>query len=160
MRGEQATNPSNMADFIPSLPDEVFGMICQELGLDRDFGSLYRCAQASRSFADPALRTMYKYVIVPCMTTLADVGLRYHEVSPGFLQSDEFDPRLAKADFATKFADAEQVFRRWTVLWRSIILSSLSGSQVRKNLFPETVLLKSAPDLQALLSLPPCARLP
>lgn len=46
---------------IPSLPDEVLGMICQELGLDRDFGCLYRCAQVSRSFADPALRTMYKY---------------------------------------------------------------------------------------------------
>lgn len=46
------------------------------------------------------------------------------------MQSDEFDPRLAKADFATKSADAEQVFRRWTVLWRSIIVSSLDGSQV------------------------------
>jgi hypothetical protein len=45
-----------------SLPDEVFSMICEEIGLDRDFGSLYRCALASRSFADPALRTMYKSV--------------------------------------------------------------------------------------------------
>ncbi|ETN42991.1 uncharacterized protein HMPREF1541_02149 [Cyphellophora europaea CBS 101466] len=100
----------------PSLPDEMLNMICQELGKDRDFGSLYRCAQASSSVADPALRTMYQY----------------HEVSPSFLQSDEFDPRLAKADFATKFADAEQVFRRWTVLWRSIILSGLDSSRTYK----------------------------
>ena len=55
---------------------------------------------------------------------------RYHEVSPIFLQSDDFDPRLAKADYATKFADAEQVFQRWTVLWRSIIISSLERAQV------------------------------
>jgi hypothetical protein len=67
--------------------------------------------------------------------TIADARLRYHEVSPGFLQSDEFDPRLAKADFATKFADAEQVFRRWTVLWRSVIISALDGSQVGNEAF-------------------------
>lgn len=57
----------------------------------------------------------------------------YHEQSPSFLQSDDFDPRLAKADFATKNADAEQFFRRWTVLWRSIILSSLDGSKTYKS---------------------------
>lgn len=115
-----------------SLPDEVFSMICTEIGLEGDFGSLYRCALASRSFADPALRTMYKSVINHmCLPPLTNETARYHEVSPGFLLSDEFDPRLAKADFATKSADAERVFRRWTVLWRSIILSSLDGAQVR-----------------------------
>ena len=44
-----------------SLPDEILTMICQELGQERDFGSLYRCALASSSLADPALRTMYQY---------------------------------------------------------------------------------------------------
>lgn len=44
----------------PSLPDEMLSMICQELGMDRDFGSLFRCALASKSLADPALRTMYQ----------------------------------------------------------------------------------------------------
>lgn len=43
-----------------TLPDEILGMICQELGRERDFGALYRCAQSSSSFADPALRTMYQ----------------------------------------------------------------------------------------------------
>lgn len=46
----------------PSLPDEILDMICRELGRDRDFGSLYRCALSSRSLADPALRTLYQYV--------------------------------------------------------------------------------------------------
>jgi hypothetical protein len=43
-----------------SLPDEVLTMVCQELGLDREFGTLYRCAQVSKSLADPALRIMYQ----------------------------------------------------------------------------------------------------
>lgn len=99
--------------------------------------------------------------IVRTVATVADTLFRYHEVSPGFLQSDEFDPRLAKADLATKFADAEQVFRRWTVLWRSIIMSSLEGSRVRKRQgSPRSDLLISISDLQALLSLHPRARLP
>ncbi|KPI41239.1 uncharacterized protein AB675_8004 [Cyphellophora attinorum] len=98
------------------LPDEVLGIICDELGRDRDFVTLYRCAQASRSFADPALRTMYQY----------------HEQSPAFLQSDEADPGLAKADFATKYANAEQAFQRWTTLWRSVIISSLPDSKTYK----------------------------
>lgn len=45
-----------------TLPDEILSMICQELGQDRDFGSLYRCALSCKSFADPALRTMYQWV--------------------------------------------------------------------------------------------------
>lgn len=114
----------------PTLPDEILGMICQELGQDRDFVSLYRCAQASKSLADPALRTMYQYVSFSQSPNMSNLD-RYHEQSPSFLQSDEFDPRLAKADFATKYADAEQFFRRWTVLWRSVILSSLPNSVVR-----------------------------
>jgi hypothetical protein len=48
------------AEEAKSLPDEILSMICQELGHDRDFGSLYRCALSSRAFADPALRTMYQ----------------------------------------------------------------------------------------------------
>ena len=47
---------------IPLLPDEILSLICHELGLDRDFGSLYRCALSAKSLADPALRTMYQYV--------------------------------------------------------------------------------------------------
>jgi hypothetical protein len=43
-----------------SLPDEILSMICQELGNDRDFGSLFKCALSSKSFADPALRTIYQ----------------------------------------------------------------------------------------------------
>lgn len=45
-----------------TLPEEILSIICQELGSEGDFGSLYRCARSSKSFADPALRTMYQSV--------------------------------------------------------------------------------------------------
>lgn len=55
----------------PSLPDEMLNMVCHELGQDRDFGSLFRCALASRSLADPALRTLYQYCLsAPQLATL------------------------------------------------------------------------------------------
>ena len=43
-----------------TLPDEILSVICQELGNDRDFDSLFKCALSSKSFADPALRTLYQ----------------------------------------------------------------------------------------------------
>lgn len=43
-----------------TLPEEILSLICQELGRDGDFGSLYKCARSSKAFADPALRTMYQ----------------------------------------------------------------------------------------------------
>lgn len=48
--------------YVPLLPDEILSLICQELGQDRDFGTLYNCALSVKSLADPALRTMYQYV--------------------------------------------------------------------------------------------------
>ena len=44
------------------LPDEVLTLICEELGQQRDFLTLYRCALSSLSLADPALRTLYRLV--------------------------------------------------------------------------------------------------
>ena len=98
---------------LPSLPDEVLTLVCQELGRDRDFATLYRSALSSKSLADPALRTLYQY----------------HEQSQSFLQSDEIGIGRG-GDFQTKAAEAVEAYRRWTVLWRSIILSSLDGDKV------------------------------
>lgn len=50
---------------VPLLPDELFSIMCQHLGQDRDFGTLYNCALSAKSLADPALRTMYQYVSIP-----------------------------------------------------------------------------------------------
>jgi hypothetical protein len=42
------------------LPDEVLTAICEDLGQQRDFGTLFKCAMSCASLADPALRTMYR----------------------------------------------------------------------------------------------------
>ncbi|KIX02401.1 uncharacterized protein Z518_08342 [Rhinocladiella mackenziei CBS 650.93] len=92
-----------------TLPDEILSLICQELGKDGDFGSLYKCALSSKSFADPALRTLYQL----------------HQNSPAFEQRDDLEVRQRPVDFATKAAEQAQFYRKWTILWRSIILSGV-----------------------------------
>ncbi|EXJ81032.1 hypothetical protein A1O3_07320 [Capronia epimyces CBS 606.96] len=99
-----------------TLPDEILSMICQELGKDGDFASLYRCALSSRSFADPALRTMYQL----------------HQNSPVFEQRDELDVRQRPMNYATKAAEQAQFYRKWTLLWRSIVLSGLDDHNTYK----------------------------
>lgn len=42
------------------LPDEVLALICEDLGQQRDFSTLFKCALSCASLADPALRTMYR----------------------------------------------------------------------------------------------------
>ncbi|RMZ87543.1 hypothetical protein DV736_g5232, partial [Chaetothyriales sp. CBS 134916] len=100
---------------LPVLPDEVLSLVCQELGHDKDFATLYRCGQSAQALADPALRTLYQY----------------HEQSQSFLQSDEMEIRRG-GDLQTKAAEAAETYRRWTVLWRSIILSCLDGDLTYK----------------------------
>ncbi|OCT51026.1 hypothetical protein CLCR_08334 [Cladophialophora carrionii] len=99
-----------------TLPDEILSLICQELGNDRDFSSLFKCALSSKSFADPALRTIYQL----------------HQFSPTFEQRDDMDFKQRPGDYVTKHAEHAQFFRRWTVLWRSITLSSLDDDLTYK----------------------------
>lgn len=107
MLGDQSDGVNGIA--VPLLPDEILSLICLELGNDRDFGSLYRCAQSAPILADPALRTMYLV----------------HELSPTFIQSDEEKIGQQGEAFDVKLRQQEEFFRKWTVLWRSIVASSL-----------------------------------
>jgi hypothetical protein len=52
-----------MAD-VKTLPDEVLNLICEDLGQQREFSTLFKCAQSCTSLADPALRTMYRYMML------------------------------------------------------------------------------------------------
>ena len=132
-----------LGTLLPSLPDEVLTLVCQELGRDRDFATLFRCAQGSRSLADPALRTLYQF----------------HEQSQSFLQSDEIEIRRG-GDFRTRAAEAIEAHKQWTVLWRSIILSSLDGDKASLPGFNISQRFLITVDLQALLPLPKNAGLP
>ena len=85
-------------------------MICQELGQDRDFNTLYLCAQSAKPLADPALRYLYLF----------------HDQSAAFIQSEE-EVRARSGDYTTRVNDINALFRRWTNLWRSIILSTFEA---------------------------------
>lgn len=93
----------NKMDY-PVLPEEIVSLICAELGLSGDFGTLYNCARSAKQVADSALRTMYQY----------------HELSPAFNYTDD-DVRQKDGSFA----DSLLYFRSWANLWRSIICSGL-----------------------------------
>ncbi|KAL2396905.1 hypothetical protein ABEF93_004614 [Exophiala dermatitidis] len=100
-----------------SLPDEILSVVCQELGNDGDFRSLYQCALSSRSFADPALRTMYQL----------------HQNSPVFEQRDDLEVRGQRpVNYNVKAAEQALFYRKWTLLWRSIVRSSLDNPSTYK----------------------------
>ncbi|KAK5312844.1 hypothetical protein LTR70_007926 [Exophiala xenobiotica] len=90
------------------LPEEILSLICAELGREREFKCLYNCARSSRSLADAALRTMYQY----------------HELSPAFNFTED-NVQQKDDTFERKQQLSQQYFRRWTILWRSIVSSSL-----------------------------------
>lgn len=52
---------------------------------------------------------------------------RLHQNSPVFEQRDEMDVRQRPMNYATKAAEQAEFYRKWTLLWRSIIMSSLDG---------------------------------
>ena len=85
---------------------------------------------------------------------------RNHEQSPNFQQSDELEIRQRPGDFATKHAEAAQAYRRWTVLWRSIVLSSIDDTKVSNDFGLFESLSNLAVDFQAILPILENARLP
>jgi len=91
------------------LPEEIMSLICTELGRQWDFTTLYDCARSAKSLADPALRTLYQY----------------HQNSFVFNQTDD---DLGER----KRQDRSVYFKKWLLLWRSIISSSLQPSQTYK----------------------------
>lgn len=43
------------------LPQDIILLICKELALDRDFGTLFYCSLVSRRVASIALEQLYRY---------------------------------------------------------------------------------------------------
>lgn len=93
--------------FTGILPDEIWSLICSELGQDREFAALFNVALTSRGLADSALRMMY----------------RYHELSPAFTYTDD-DVRMRNGTWQ----DGQQYFKSWMLLWRSIIASTFEST--------------------------------
>ncbi|KAB5570160.1 hypothetical protein GE09DRAFT_697781 [Coniochaeta sp. 2T2.1] len=90
---------------VPALPQELWGLVSQELTTRRDFLSLFNLARVNRSMATEALPLLYSI----------------HELSPA-----------SSGDMAVLDV------RKWAVLWRSILASSLRGT-----LYPYCLWIKS-----------------
>ncbi|KAI8936895.1 hypothetical protein NX059_006127 [Plenodomus lindquistii] len=98
----------------PYLPDDILHLLCEELAAQEQFDTLFNCACSSRILAVPALTHLY----------------RSHHQAPVRGGGDDFYGLPA----ATKLL----MLQRWSILWRSIIASSLGAS-----LFPYCRYIKS-----------------
>lgn len=84
----------------PRLPDDILHLLCEELVDQRDFGTLFNCCCASKSLAVPALAGLYRG---------QDLSLI----------------KARDSDLNASFAEQELIVQRWSIQWRSIILSAL-----------------------------------
>lgn len=82
-------------------PDDILRMICNELYLAQDFPTLFNCALSCKRFAPLALSNLY----------------RIYSQSPNSDDASEGGG-----------VDALQALQRWSIAWRSIILSALDGT--------------------------------
>ncbi|KAH8600866.1 hypothetical protein B0O99DRAFT_736883 [Bisporella sp. PMI_857] len=95
------------------LPADVILLICEELGNSQSFGTLLNCALASKHLARPALLFMYQ---------------NHHQSS--FFSGDD-DTKLSLAprlSMEVRESLAKETSRKWALLWKSIIRSSLDNS--------------------------------
>ncbi|KAF2872174.1 hypothetical protein BDV95DRAFT_492405, partial [Massariosphaeria phaeospora] len=87
----------------PALPDDILHLLCEELAHQGQFDTLFNCACASRALAIAALTNLY----------------RWHHVAP---------VRGGGEDEAVPLATKQLMVQRWSILWRSIIASSLEAT--------------------------------
>ncbi|CAI6340254.1 unnamed protein product [Periconia digitata] len=85
----------------PALPDDVLHLLCEHLAEQEQFDTLFNCACSSRTLGVPALTHMY----------------RAHHKAP--VRGGEEDE-----GFATNLL----MVQKWSILWRSIIASSLDAT--------------------------------
>ncbi|QDS75671.1 hypothetical protein FKW77_007479 [Venturia effusa] len=83
----------------PRLPDDILHLLCEELVERRDFGTLFSCCCVAKSLAMPALAGLYR-------------GQHLSSI-----KSRDSDP--------TSLAEQDLVVQRWSIQWRSIVLSAL-----------------------------------
>ncbi|KAL4880463.1 hypothetical protein BJY04DRAFT_191329 [Aspergillus karnatakaensis] len=104
-----------------TLPSEILSMVLDNIGEDRDYNTLFQCALASRFLAQHALVVLY----------------RIYETSPlrgGGTEDEQFksqthQPQSRRSIFASTSLKGEQnpTLRKWIILWRSIVLSTLEA---------------------------------
>ncbi|ORY10412.1 hypothetical protein BCR34DRAFT_350596 [Clohesyomyces aquaticus] len=86
-----------------ALPDDILHLLCEELARQECFDTLFNCACSSKSLAVPALTHLY----------------RSHHLAP---------VRNGGEDEAVILPTKQLVVQRWSILWRSIIASSMNAT--------------------------------
>ena len=119
----------------PSLPDDILHVLCEELANQEQFDTLFNCACASRKLAAPALTHLYRYVAYALLSQAfksisVDICFRSHHLAPVRGGGDDLYGWTAATKLLT--------IQRWSILWRSII-----GSSVGATLFPYCRYIKS-----------------
>jgi hypothetical protein len=102
----------------PRLPDDILHMLCEELVEQRDFGTLFNCCCVGKSLAIPALAGLYRYINHSMVSRILQ---RLTTSRSQHLSSI----KTRDSDLNTSFAEQELVVQRWSIQWRSIILSAL-----------------------------------
>ncbi|KAF2473334.1 uncharacterized protein BDR25DRAFT_218390, partial [Lindgomyces ingoldianus] len=84
----------------PTLPDDILHLLCEELAHQENFDTLFSCACSSKGLATPALTNLY----------------RSHHLAP---------VRGGGEDEAVPLPTKQLMVQKWSILWRSLIASSL-----------------------------------
>ncbi|KAF2729046.1 hypothetical protein EJ04DRAFT_503076 [Polyplosphaeria fusca] len=108
---------------VVTLPDDILHLLCEELASQAQFDALFSCACSSRALAVPALTNLY----------------RFHHLAP---------VRGGGEDEGAALATKQLMVQKWSILWRSIIASSVGVT-----LFPYCRYIKTLDfrDLENLL---------
>ncbi|PYI10405.1 hypothetical protein BO78DRAFT_458515 [Aspergillus sclerotiicarbonarius CBS 121057] len=94
-----------------ALAGDVLYIILDILGDEKDYNSLFQCAISSRYFTEHSLAVLYK---------LCDTS----PVRGGGTEDEQFRSRRVATTCASK-GEQDPAIRKWALLWRSIILSTL-----------------------------------
>ena len=118
------------------LPEDVLYLVFWELALREDFPTLYRCAVSSKALAPLALGHLYRY---------RHHRRRIHTDADSDSMHGQYPVNDEEAESAPQ---QELLVQKWSIMWRSIILSARGGT-----LYPYCRYLRSLElrDLQYLL---------
>ncbi|PQE11901.1 hypothetical protein CJF31_00000034 [Rutstroemia sp. NJR-2017a BVV2] len=110
---------------IMPLPADILLQVCEELGNQLDFGTLFNCAVSGRQLAGSALLWLYRWV--SCDGTLNRILTicRIHNEYLRIVSSEGDAPEWAETQ---KRNSRSSPVSRWALLWKSVIRSSLGAT--------------------------------
>ncbi|KAL2834403.1 hypothetical protein BDW59DRAFT_137791 [Aspergillus cavernicola] len=125
-----------------ALPSELLFLVLDNLGEEKDYNSLFQCALVSRGYAQHALAVLY----------------RIYDTSPlrgGGTEDEQFRARRQVLTPTTSKGFQSSTLKKWTTLWRSIVLSTLGGTYLP---YCDFIRYLDLDDLGNLLSSGPSAK--